>query len=156
MNINLTLIGQLISFAIFVWFYMKFVWPPLQKSMHEREQKIAEGLSASDRADKELAAAKQEAERILRGARDETSKIIEQARIRSNRLIEEAQEKARAEGDRIIEEARNVVAQESEKARRDLRSHVAALAVAGAERILEASVDEQKHSDLLDKLAAEL
>lgn len=156
MNINLTLIGQLISFAIFVWFCMKFVWPPLQKAMHEREQKIAEGLSASDRADKELAAAKQEAERILRGARDETSKIIEQARIRSNHLIEEAQEKARAEGDRIIEEARNAIAQESEKARRDLRSQVAALAVEGAERILEASVDEQKHSDLLDKLAAEL
>jgi len=155
-NINLTLIGQLISFAIFVWFCMKFVWPPIQKAMHEREQKIAEGLSASDRADKELAAAKQEAERILRGARDETSKIIEQARIRSNRLIEEAQEKARAEGDRIIEDARNAIAQESEKARRDLRSQVAALAVEGAERILEASVDEQKHSDLLDKLAAEL
>lgn len=156
MNINLTLIGQLISFAIFVWFCMKYVWPPIAKALHEREQKISEGLNAADRAEKELAAAKQEVERMMRDARDEASKIAEQARVRSNQTLEQERQKARAEGDRMIEEARNAIALESEQARQALRAQVAVLAVEGASRILQTSVDEQKHSELLDKLAAEL
>ncbi|ANF56409.1 F0F1 ATP synthase subunit B [Halotalea alkalilenta] len=156
MNINLTLIGQAISFAIFVWFCMKYVWPPISSALAEREKKIAEGLNAADRAKQELDRAQAEAEQILRETRDEAAKIVEQARSRSNKMIEEARETARVEGQRMIDSARAEIEQEVQSAKLALRAQVASLAVQGAERILESSVDEKKHADLLDKLAAEL
>lgn len=156
MNINLTLIGQIITFVIFVWFCMKYVWPPISGALAEREKKIAEGLNAADRAKEELDRAKAEAEQILRETRDEASKIVEQARSRSNKMIEEARESARVEGQRMIDNAHAEIEQELQSAKTALRAQVASLAVHGAERILESSVDEKKHADLLDKLAAEL
>ncbi|MGJ8513931.1 F0F1 ATP synthase subunit B [Carnimonas bestiolae] len=156
MNINLTLIGQIITFVIFVWFCMKYVWPPISGALAEREKKISEGLNAADRAREELDRAKAEAEQILRETREEASQIVEQARSRSNKMVEEARETARAEGQRMIDSAHSEIEQELQSAKSALRAQVSSLAVRGAERILESSVDEKQHADLLDKLTAEL
>lgn len=156
MNINLTLIGQIITFVIFVWICMKYVWPPISGALAEREKKIAEGLNAADRAKEELDRAKAEAEQILRETRDEASQIVEQARSRSNKMVEEARENARTEGQRLIDSAHAEIEQELESAKTALRAQVSSLAVKGAERILESSVDEKQHADLLNKLTAEL
>ncbi|WP_025733257.1 F0F1 ATP synthase subunit B [Carnimonas nigrificans] len=156
MNINLTLIGQIITFVIFVWFCMKYVWPPISGALAEREKKISEGLNAADRAREELERAKAEAEQILRETREEASHIVEQARSRSNKMVEEARENARAEGQRMIDNAHSEIEQELQSAKAALRAQVSSLAVRGAERILESSVDEKQHADLLDKLTAEL
>ncbi|WP_106476807.1 F0F1 ATP synthase subunit B [Phytohalomonas tamaricis] len=156
MNLNLTLIGQSIAFAVFVWFCMKYVWPPVTQALQERQKKIADGLDAASRAQRELEQANEEAEKTLRESRDEAARIIEQARTRSNHMIEEARDNARAEGERMIENARAEIDQEINRAKEELRAQVASLAVIGAERILETSVDEKTHRVLLDKLAAEL
>jgi len=155
-NINLTLIGQMITFVVFVWICMKYVWPPISGALAEREKKIAEGLNAADRAKEELDRAQAEAEQILRDTRDEAAKIVEQARSRSNKMIEEARDSARAEGQRMIDEAHAQIEQELQSAKEALRAQVGSLVVQGAEKILESSVDEKKHEDLLNKLAEEL
>lgn len=156
MNINLTLIGQTISFFFFVLFCMKFVWPALISIMEEREKKIADGLEAADRADKDLELAQKKATQQLREAKEEAAAIIEQANKRAGQIVEEAKDQAKAEGDRLKVAAEAEIEQEMNRAKEELRGKVAALALAGAEKVLAASIDEKANSELVNQLAAEL
>ncbi|WP_447530448.1 MULTISPECIES: F0F1 ATP synthase subunit B [unclassified Vreelandella] len=156
MNINMTLIGQTIAFAIFVWFCIKYVWPPISNALHERQKKIADGLDAASRATRDLELAQERSEQTLKESKEQASQIIEQANKRSAQMIEEAREEARAEGERIVASARSEIEQEVNRAKNELRAQVSHLAVIGAERILQESVDESAHRKLLDELAAEL
>jgi len=155
-NINLTIIGQAIAFAIFVIFCMKFVWPPITAALAERKKKIAEGLDAADRAERDLQLAKEKAAADMRQSKEEAAAIIEQANKRANQIIDEAKEQAREEAERVKASAQAEIEQEANRAKEALRAQVAVLAVAGAEKILEASIDEQAHAQLVEKLAAEL
>ncbi|WP_280562424.1 MULTISPECIES: F0F1 ATP synthase subunit B [unclassified Chromohalobacter] len=156
MNLNLTLIGQAIAFAVFVWFCMKFVWPPVMQALQERQKKIADGLDAASRATRDLELAQEQAAEQLKESKEQAAQIIEQAHKRSNQMIEEARDNARLEGERMIESARGEIEQETQRAKEELRTQVATLAIQGAERILDSSIDEAKHRELVDKLAAEL
>ena len=156
MHINLTLIGQSITFLIFVWFCMKFVWPFIRNAMDARTQQIAEGLSAVERAHRDLELAKDKVSSQLKDAKVEAASIIEQANRRAAQIIDEAKERAREEGDRIKVSAQAEIEQESNRAREQLRAQVGALAVAGASRILGRAVDENAHRDIVDQLAQEL
>ncbi|WP_168015262.1 F0F1 ATP synthase subunit B [Halomonas salinarum] len=156
MNINMTLIGQMIAFAIFVWFCTKYVWPPISTALHERQKKIADGLDAASRATRDLEVAQEEANKTLRESKEQAAEILEQSHKRSSQMIEEAREQARQEGERMITTAKSEIDQEVNRAREELRSQVSHLAVVGAERILESSIDEKKHRELVDKLAKEL
>ncbi|WP_346796936.1 F0F1 ATP synthase subunit B [Halomonas sp. Bachu 37] len=156
MNINMTLIGQTIAFAIFVWFCIKYVWPPISNALHERQKKIADGLDAASRASRDLEQSQEQAAQTLRETKEQASQILEQANKRSAQMIEEARNEARAEGERMIASARSEIEQEINRAKEELRAQVSHLAVIGAERVLEASIDENTHRKLLDELAAEL
>ncbi len=156
MNINLTLIGQSISFLLFVIFCMKFVWPAITNAMAERAQKIAEGLEAADHAKQDLELAKQGAVKKLADAKHEAQSIIEQANKRANKIVEDAQNQAHAEADLIRAAAENDIQQEIGRAKEALKQQVSRLAVEGAEKILESSVDASEHKAMLDKLASSL
>ena len=156
MNINATLFLQTIAMMIFVWFCMKFIWPPLLKAMDERREKIADGLAASDRAEKALAEANVEAEAQINAARDKAGDIVEQANQRHSQILDQAKEDATGERQRQVAAAEAEISQAANQAREALRDSVATLAVAGAAKILEKEVDEQQHRELLDKLIAEL
>lgn len=156
MNINATLIGQTITFLLFLWICFKYIWPPLVEAMRERQKNIAEGLAAAERAEKNLAQAQDQVAAELAKAKDEAAGILDQARARANAMIEEAKTDARFEGERLKESAQAEIDQEVNRAKESLRAQVAALSVAGAEQVLGASVDASAHSKLLDKLAAEL
>lgn len=156
MNLNATLIGQSIAFMFFVWFCMKYVWPPLTQALSDRQKKIADGLAAADKAEKDLALANDKVAELLKEARTEARGIIEQANKRASQIIEEAKEDARAEGERLKAAAAAEIVQETNRAREVLRTRVASLAVAGAERILDKRLDEAANSKLVDDLAAEL
>ncbi|KAA0873747.1 F0F1 ATP synthase subunit B [Nitrincola tapanii] len=156
MNINLTIIGQAIAFAIFVMFCMKYVWPPITAAMAERKKKIAEGLDAADRAERDLKLAQERVADDLRESKIQAAAIIEQANKRANLIIEEAKEQARVEAERVKAAAQAEIEQDINRAKEALRAQVAVLAFAGAEKILEASVDQKAHVKLVEKLAAEL
>jgi len=155
-NINMTLFGQMATFAVFVWFCMKFVWPALTRILDERKNKIADGLDAADRAMRDLELAQGKATEQLKGAKQEAAALLEQANKRANQIVEEAKDKARAEGERLKAAAQAEIEQEANRVREELRAKVAALALAGAEKILEASIDENANRELVDKLAAQL
>lgn len=156
MNFNLTMIGQMISFGIFIYLTMRFVWPPIVAAMDARQKAIADGLGAADRAQKDLELAQEKSRQLLREAREQAGEIIELAKKRSDQMVEESKEQARAEGDRILAAATAEIEQEFNRAREQLRGQVAELSVIGAEKILGASVDQKAHAAMLDKLAAEL
>lgn len=156
MNLTATMIGQTITFIIFVWFCMKYIWPPLRTAMRERQESIASGLQASEEAERKLADAASGAEEELAKAKQEAASIIEQARNRANQMVEEAKTEAREEGERLIEAARAEIEQEVNRAKEGLRAQVSSLVITGAEQVLGSSVDATKHGDMLDKLAAEL
>ena len=156
MNINATLIGQSITFLIFVWFCLKYVWPPIRNAMDEREKKIAHGLQSADRAQRDLELAKEKVVRQLVDAKKEAAVIIEQANKRAAQIVDEAKVAARDEGERIKLSAQAEIDQEVNRAREKLRSHVASLAVAGAEQILKTNVDISASQQMIDTLAAEL
>ncbi len=156
MNINATLIGELIAFLVFVLFCMKYVWPPIIGAIETRQQKIADGLAASDRAEQDLRLAQEKAKQQLVDAKAQASAVIDQAKKREAQIIEEAAVKAQAEREKILAQAKAEVDAERIRAKEDLRKQVAALAVAGAERILQRSIDEGAHRDILEKLVAEL
>ena len=156
MNINLTLFGQMVTLAIFVWFCMKFVWPVIIGAMEERQQKIADGLDAADRAMRDLEAAKSEATDQMKEAKQEAAGIVDQANKRANQIVDEAKVLAVAEGDRLKVAAEAEIEQEINRAKEELRSQVAGLAIAGAEKILEASIDDKANRALVDKLATQL
>jgi len=155
-NINLTIIGQAIAFSIFVMFCMKYVWPPITAALAERKKKIAEGLDAADRAERDLQLAKEKATENMRKGKEEAAAIIEQANKRANQIIDEAKEKALEEANRVKAAKEAELEQEVNQAREALRGQVATLALAGAEKVLEASIDEAAHAQLVEKLAAEL
>lgn len=156
MNINYTIIGQAIAFAIFVVFCMKFVWPPLIAAINERQRKIADGLDAAEKAKADLVIAEQEVEQELAAAKAKAAALIEQANKSANQLIEDAKVQAQAEGERIRQQAQAAIDQEINQARESLRVQVAELSVLGAEKILQDKVDEQKHASMLEQLAAKL
>lgn len=156
MNINLTLIGQMLAFVAFVVFCMKYVWPPILAAMQERELKISEGLAAADKASHDLELAKEKAVERLKEAKEEASGIIDSANRRATQIVDEAKGAAVTEADRIKAAAQAEIQQETNRAREQLRGQVAALSLAGAEKVLGASIDEKAHSDLVEKLAAEL
>lgn len=156
MNINLTLLGQTIGFALFVWFCMKLVWPPLRDALHERQKKIADGLAAAERGEQEEELARQRATETLREAKQQASEILDQANKRANEIVEESKDTARTEAERIKQSAQSEIDQEISQAREHLRGQVVAIALAGAEKVLEREVDKDKHSEVLDELASGL
>ncbi|MAG75113.1 MAG: F0F1 ATP synthase subunit B [Colwelliaceae bacterium] len=156
MNINATLIGESIAFIVFVIFCMKFVWPPIMAAIEDRQKTIADGLAASDRAAKDLELAQAKAAEQLKEAKAQAAEIIEAAKKREAQMIDEAAEKAQAEREKIIASGHAEIESERNRAKEELRQQVSALAVAGAEKILERSIDAAAHSDILDKLVAEL
>ena len=156
MNINQTLIGQTITFFIFVLFCKKYVWPALIAVMEAREKKIAEGLEAAERANKDLELAQQKVGEQLREAKEQAATILESANKRAAQIVDEAKEQARVEGERILTAAKADIEQEANRAKEELRGKVATLALAGAEKVLGSSIDANAHNDLVTKLAAEL
>ncbi len=156
MNMNATLLGQAISFALFVWFCMKYVWPPIMDAIEERQKKIADGLVAAERAEKSLDLAQANASESLKEAKRTATEIIEQANKRSSQIVDEAREEAQAERQKILAQAEAEIEAERNRARDDLRKQVATLALAGAEKILERSIDKEAHKDLLDNITAKL
>ncbi|MDN3653077.1 F0F1 ATP synthase subunit B [Thalassotalea ponticola] len=156
MNMNATLIGESIAFIVFVIFCMKFVWPPIMAAIEDRQKTIADGLAASERAEKDLELAQEKAAAQLKQAKAQAAEIIEAAKKREAQMMDEATEKAQAERDKIIASGQAEIESERNRAREELRQQVATLAVAGAEKILERSIDAAAHSDILDKLVAEL
>ena len=156
MNINLTLFGQMVTFAIFVWFCMKFVWPVIFLAMEERQQKISEGLDAADRAARDLEAAQSKATDQMKEAKKEAASIVDQANKRASQIVDEAKQQAVAEGERLKVAAQAEIEQEVNRAKEELRASVAGLALAGAEKVLEASIDDKANRALVDDLASQL
>ena len=152
----MTLLGQMISFAILIWFTVKFIWPPLMAAIEERQQKIAEGLAAADNAQKNLAQAQDKVNEELKAARSKANEIIEQAHQRANQLIDAAKSDAIAEGNRQRALAEAEIEAAANRAKEDLRKQVSALAVSGAEKLLKREIDANAHKALLDELAAEI
>lgn len=156
MNINATLIGQLIAFAVFVLFCMKYVWPPLMAAIEERQKKIADGLAASERAEKDLQIAQEKATEQLREAKHQAAEIIEQAKKRAAQIVEQETERAHEERKKIVAAGQAEIEAERNRAKEELRQQVAALAIAGAEKILARQIDAAAQSDIVEKLVAEL
>jgi F-type H+-transporting ATPase subunit b len=155
-NFNATFIGQMVAFIIFIYLTSRFVWPPIVAAMAERTQRIADGLQAADRAEKDLELAKQKVVDQLSSAKKEAAVIIDSANKRAIEIVEEAKDKARQEGDRLKVAAQAEIEQATSRAKEELRSKVVVLALAGAEKILESSIDQNAHNELVNKLAAEL
>ena len=156
MNFNATLIGQLIAFTVFVAFCMKYVWPPIIAAIEERQKKISDGLAASERAVKDLELAQSNATDQLRDAKVEASKIIDLAKKRANQLVEEETQRGHTERENIIAQGYAEIEAEKNRVKEDLRKQVATLAVSGAQKILAREIDAQAHSDIVEKLVAEL
>ncbi len=156
MNINLTLLGQMITFMILVGVTMKYIWPPMMKALEDRRRQIADGLEAAERGHHELELARHRATENLRDAKLEAAKIIDAANQRATRMIEDAKEKAREEGDRLIVLAKDQIAQEMQTAKQQLINQVAVLAISGAEKILSEKIDESTNNRLVDQLIDEI
>ena len=152
----MTLLGQMISFAILIWFTVKFIWPPLMRAIEDRQQKIAEGLAAADNAQKSLAQADAKVAEELKAARAKANEIIEQAHQRANQLIDAAKSEAIAEAARQKALAEAEIEAAANRAKEDLRKQVSALAVSGAEKLLKREIDANAHKALIDDLAAQL
>jgi F-type H+-transporting ATPase subunit b len=156
MSINATFIGQIVVFLILLWVINKFIVPPISKMIDERAKKIAEGLAAAERGQKDLDEAKSRADEVVREARDRANQILDQASRRSNEIVEQARHTATAEGDRLIAAAKQQTALEATRAREDLRKQVAELTVRSASKVLGREIDAAKHADILGKLASEI
>ena len=156
MNINATLLAQTIMFALFVWFCMKFVWPPIMAALDQRRKQIADGLAAAERASHDLELAAKRSAEILREAKEKVAEIVNNGEKRASEIVEAAKTQAKVEGDRIIAGAKAEIDQEVFRAKEQLRTQVSAIALAGASKILGREIDAKSHSDLLDKLVAEI
>ena len=156
MSINLTLLGQAISLFIFVWFCMKYVWPPIINALHEREKRIADGLAAAEAGQNKLVEADQRLSELVDEGKQHANEIISQAQKRGDEILEEAKHAAGVEGERLIEAAHAEIERERTQARDQLRQEVAVLALTGAERILMRDVDKNAHDEILARLGAEL
>lgn len=156
MNINLTIIGQLLAFSVFVWFTMRFVWPPLVNALETRHKKIADGLAAAERSQNEQRLAEERAKELIKEAKQQASEIIAAAQKRANEMVEESKTTAKQEGERIIEAAHADIAQETNRAREELRKKLSGLVISGAEQILAKEIDAKAHNALLKDLAERL
>ena len=156
MDINMTLIGQSVAMIVFVWFCMKFIWPPIMAAIEERQTQIADGLAAAERGQQSLDKAKVEAGGIVDGARKQATTILDQARTWANEIVAEGKADGVKERERQLAAAAAEVEQEVNRAREELRDQVSAIAIASAEKILRREIDSKAHKDILSKLAAEL
>lgn len=156
MEINATLIGQLLTFAVLVWFTLKYVWPPITSAMQARAQKIAAGLDAAEQAEQDLLSAEREVQNMLNDAKKQAAQIVEQATHRAAQIMDEGREAAQAEGQRIIKRAQDEIVSEVAQTREALRLQLAELAVAGAGKILRRQLDPAAQSDLLNEFVAEI
>lgn len=156
MSINATLLGQMVVFALLIWFTMNYVWPVLLKAMEERETRIADGLAAGEKGKHELELAENKATEILKGGKEQVVDILSQAHKRADEIVDEAKQQAQEEGQRIVTAARAQIDQEISQAREGLRTEVSKLALVGVEQILMREVDANAHRDVLDKLTAQL
>ncbi|MFO8152144.1 F0F1 ATP synthase subunit B [Thioalkalivibrio sp.] len=156
MNINLTIIGQLLAFSIFVWFTMLYVWPPLSNALETRRKRIADGLAAAERGQNEQRLAEERAKEVIKEAKQQASEIVAAAQRRANEVVEESRTTAREEGERIKEAAHADIEQEMNRAREELRKKLAGLVVQGAEQILAKEIDAKAHGTLLKDLAERL
>lgn len=156
MDLNATLLGQAVTFVLFVWFCMKFVWPPVINAIEKRQKEIADGLNSAEAAKKDLELAKANTSEIMQQAKVEANAIIEQANKRKAAILDEAQQEAHRERERIVNQGLAEVEAERKRAREELRQQVATLAIAGAEKIIERTVNEAANSDIIDKLVAKL
>ena len=156
MDINLTLIGQTIAMIVFVWFCMKFIWPPLLNAIEERQEKIAEGLAAADQGEQRLEEARAQVDEIVSEARKQATGILDQAHASANEIVAEGKTDGVKERDRQLAAAKAEIEQETNRAREELRGDVSAVALAGAEKILSREIDAKEHDDILGKLAQEL
>ena len=156
MNINATLLGQAISFVIFVWFCMKFIWPPLTKALQDRQKQIADGLAAAERGAQDKKLAQERAKQEMREAKAQAAEIIAQAQKRAGAIVEESKDDARVEGERLLTAARAEIDQETNRAREQLRGQVAKLSIAGAEKILRREIDAAANKDIVDSVVSQL
>ena len=156
MDINMTLLGQSIAMLVFVWFCMKFIWPPIMNAIEERQTQIADGLAAAERGQQSLDKAQTEAGLIVDEARKQATGILDQAHGRANEIVAEGKADGVKERERQVAAAHAEVEQETNRAREELRGQVSAIAVASAEKILQREIDSKAHDDILTKLAAQL
>ena len=156
MNINLTLVVQMIVFATLIWGTMKWIWPQILSAMEERERKIAQGLAAAEEGEKELAQSRDKADAIIREARERANQIIDQAQHRANELVEQAKGAASQEGARIVASAQQQIELDTTRAKESLRREVAGIAVGAASKLLGREIDARAHADLLEQLAEEI
>ena len=156
MDINLTLIGQTIAMIVFVWFCMKFIWPPILNAIEERQEQIAEGLAAAEKGQDKLLQAQAEAEEIVADARKQATSILDQAHARANEIVAEGKSDGVKERERQLAAAKAEIEQEANKAREELRGQVSAIAIASAEKILRREIDDKAHEDILGNLAQEI
>jgi F-type H+-transporting ATPase subunit b len=155
-DINMTLLGQTIAMIVFVWFCMKFIWPPIMTAIEARQKEIADGLAAAERGQQSLGKAKAESDEIVDDARKQATQILDQAHARANEIVAEGKADGIKERERQLAAATAEVEQETNRAREELRGQVSAIAVASAEKILRREIDAEAHEDILSKLAAEL
>jgi len=155
-NLNVTLLGQAITFGIFVWFTMRFVWPPIIAAMQARQKKIADGLQAAEQGEQELVRSHKEAGVAIQEARAKAHEIIEHAQRRASQIVEESKTQAQEEGKRLIVAAKAEIDKQATQVKEQLRSEVVGLAILGAEKVLERSIDQKAHNDLLSKLATQI
>jgi F-type H+-transporting ATPase subunit b len=156
MNINLTLFGQTVTFIVFVWFCLKFIWPHIMKAMEDRKTQIAEGLAAGERGRHEQELAEQRAVEVIREAKDQAKEILALAHKRGDEIVEDAKGDGRAEGERMLRAAEAEMEQQINQARERLRNDVVELALQGAQQVLGSEVDEKAHTEQLNRLAAQL
>ena len=156
MNINATLIGQAIAFAIFIVFCMKYVWPPIMQALEERTKKIADGLAAAERGRHEQELAEKRAQQVIHEAKEQANEIISLAQRRSNEIVDESKDTARIEGERILTTAQAEIEQEANRAKHELRGQVGSIALAGAAKILNREIDDKAHTDLLEELVSRI
>jgi F-type H+-transporting ATPase subunit b len=156
MNLNLTLVAQAITFSLFIWFTVRFIWPPLLRVMEQRQKTIADGLAAAEQGRRTLETSTREADQEIKRARDRAAEILSQAEKRAAQMIDEAKGAAKEEGGRELAAARAEIEQEVTRAREQLRDRVASLAVAGAEKILRREVDAKAHGELLESIKRQL
>ena len=156
MNIGITMLSQAVAFALFIWFTVKFIWPPLMNAIEQRQRKIAEGLAAGERGKQDLELAAKRAAEEIQLARSKAGEIISQAEKRGAAVIEEAKNAAKAEAERIVIGAKAEIEQEVFRAKEALRAQVSVLALAGAEKILKREIDAKAHADVLNELAAQV
>jgi F-type H+-transporting ATPase subunit b len=155
-SINATLIGQMITFALLVWFTMKYVWPPLMQALEERKKKIADGLASAEKGKHEMELAEKRATALLREAKDQAAEIVSLAQKRANEVVEESKQTAKEEGERIVAAAKAEIERELQQAKEGLRQQVAVLAVSAAAQILQKEVDQKKHREIIDNLGKQL